>query len=72
VPSSRENQLQVTVLIVMPDVRRRHADAMGFSGHSKGKAKSLDWDYDEDDFPEMALGTTELHYNDTLGNTKPL
>jgi hypothetical protein len=50
----------------MPDPRRPHPDGMAFSGHTKGKARSLDLDYDEEDLPDMVLGMTELHYNDTI------
>jgi hypothetical protein len=52
------DRMQVTVLIAMPDPRRRHLDR-------KGKEKNLDYDYDEDDLPEMVLGMTESHYKDT-------
>jgi hypothetical protein len=58
--------LQVTVLITMPDPRRPHPDGNAFSGHTKGKTRSFDSDYDEDDLPDMVLGMTELHYNDTI------
>ena len=51
------DRMQVTVLITMPDPRRRHLDG-------KGKEKSLDFDYDEDDLPEMVLGMAESHYKD--------
>jgi hypothetical protein len=72
VPSSSQDQLRVTVLIAMPDPRRPHADGAVFAGQSKGKERSLDLDYDEDDLPEMALGlTTELQYNDTVMITGP-
>jgi hypothetical protein len=52
------DRMQVTVLIAMPDPRRRHLDR-------KGKEKNLDYDYDEDDLPEMVLGMAESHYKDT-------
>jgi len=64
-PSSTYDRLQATVLIAMPDPRRPHPDGMVFSG-MKGKERSLDLDYDEDDLPEMVLGLTELHYKDTI------
>ena len=51
------DRMQVTVLIAMPDPRRRHLDG-------KGKEKSFDFDYDEDDLPEMVLGMAESHYKD--------
>jgi hypothetical protein len=65
-PSTRHDPLQVTVLIAMPDPRRPHPDGMVFAGHTKGKERSLDLDYDEDDLPDMVLGMTELHYRDTI------
>ncbi len=71
VPSSSQNRLRLTVLIAMPDPRRPHADGAVFVGQSKGKERSLDLDYDEDDLPEMALGLTELQYNDTVMITSP-
>jgi hypothetical protein len=40
------------------------------AGQSKGKEKSFDLDYDEDDLPEMALGMTELPYKDSITTTK--
>jgi hypothetical protein len=67
-PSSMQDRLRVTVLVAMPDPRRPHADA---AGQSKGKERSLDLDYDEDDLPEMALGLTELQYMDTVTITTP-
>ena len=54
----RNDRMEVTVLIAMPDPRRRHLDR-------KGKEKNLDFDYDEDDLPEMVLGMVESHYKDT-------
>jgi len=54
----------------MPDPRRPHADGTVFGGQSKGKERSLDLDYDEDDLPGMALGMTELQYKDTITTTK--
>jgi hypothetical protein len=54
----------------MPDPRRPHAGGV-FAGQSKGKERSLDYDYDEDDLPEMALGLTELQYKDTVTITTP-
>ena len=67
-PSSPQDRLLVTVLVAMPDPRRPHADG---AGQSKGKVRSLDLDYDEDDLPEMALGLTELQYKDTVTTTTP-
>lgn len=67
-PSSPQDRLRVTVLVAMPDPRRPHADG---AGHSKGKERSLDLDYDEDDLPEMALGLTELQYMDAVTTTTP-
>jgi hypothetical protein len=67
-PSSMQDRLRVTVLVAMPDPRRPHADG---AGQSKGKERSLDLDYDEDDLPEMALGLTELQYMDTVTITTP-
>jgi hypothetical protein len=52
----------------MPDPRRPHADG---ATQSKGKKKSLDLDYDEEDLPEMALGLTELQYMDAVTITTP-
>jgi len=55
----------------MPDPRRPHPDGTASAGHhSKGKEKNLELDYDEDDFPEMALGMTELLYNDSITTPK--
>ncbi|KAI0300300.1 hypothetical protein BC826DRAFT_670292 [Russula brevipes] len=65
-PPPTYEQLQVTVLIAMPDPRRPHPDGMAFTGHLKGKERSLDMDYEEDDLPEMALGLTELQHVDTI------
>lgn len=62
---STQDRLRATVLIAMPDPRRPHA------GQLKGKKRSLDLDYDEDDLPEMALGLTELQYTDTATITTP-
>lgn len=70
-PSSTQDRLRVTVLIAMPDPRRPHADGAVFAGQSKGKERSLDFDYEEDDLPEMALGLTELQYKDTMTITTP-
>ena len=67
-PSSMQDRLRVTVLVAMPDPRRPHADG---AGQSKGKERSFDLDYDEDDLPEMALGLTELQYMDTVTITTP-
>lgn len=64
-PSPTQDRLRVTVLVAMPDPRRPHADGM-FAGQSKGKKRSLDWDYDEDDLPEMALGLTELQCKESV------
>ena len=69
-PSSTHDRLRLTVLIAMPDPRRPHADGTTFAGQSKGKEKSFDLDYDEDDLPEMALGMTELPYKDSITTTK--
>jgi hypothetical protein len=70
--SSTQDRLRVTVLVAMPDPRRPHADGeVAFAGQSKGKERSLDLDYDEDDFPEMALGLTEIQYKDTVTTTIP-
>jgi hypothetical protein len=55
----------------MPDPRRPHPDGVVFAGQSKGKEKSLDLDYDEDDLPEMVLGLTELQYKDSVTITTP-
>jgi len=52
------DRMLVTVLIAMPDPRRRHLDG-------KGKEKNLDFDYEEDDLPEMVLGMVESQYKDT-------
>jgi len=71
-PSSPQDPLRVTVLIAMPDPRRPHADGVVFTGQSKGKERSLDLDYDEDDLPEMALGLTELQYKETVTITTPM
>lgn len=60
----------MTVLIAMPDPRRPHADGAVYAGQSKGKERSLDFDYDEDDLPEMTLGLAELQYKDTITTTK--
>jgi hypothetical protein len=68
--SSSHERLRVTVLIAMPDPRRPHADGTVYTGQSKGKERSLDFDYDEDDLPEMALGMAELQYKDTITTTK--
>ena len=68
--SSSHERLRVTVLIAMPDPRRPHADGAVFAGQSKGKERSLDFDYDEDDLPEMTLGLAELQYKDTITTTK--
>ena len=54
----------------MPDPRRPHADGAVYAGQSKGKERSLDFDYDEDDLPEMTLGLAELQYKDTITTTK--
>jgi hypothetical protein len=70
-PSSAQDPLRVTVLVVMPDPRRPHADGVVFTGQSKGKERSLDLDYDEDYLPEMTLGLTELQYKDTVTITTP-
>ncbi|KAF8501011.1 hypothetical protein F5888DRAFT_1801538 [Russula emetica] len=66
---SMQDRLRVTVLVAMPDPRRPHAD--GGAGQSKGKERTLDSDYDEDDLPEMALGLTELQYKDNATITTP-
>ncbi|KAI9443200.1 hypothetical protein H4582DRAFT_1169189 [Lactarius indigo] len=55
------DRMQVTVLIAMPDPRRPHLDGKGYP---KGKERSLDFDYDEDDLPEMVLGMVEPPYKD--------
>jgi hypothetical protein len=55
------DRMEVTVLIAMPDPRRPHPSA----GFPKGK----DFDYDEDDLPEMVLGMVESRYKDS--NTPP-
>jgi len=60
VPSSTHERLRLTVLIAMPDPRHPHTFAFAFAGQSKGKEKSVDLVYDEDDLPEMALGLTEF------------
>jgi len=52
------DRMEVTVLIAMPDPRRRHLDGKG-----KEKCESY-YDYDEDDLPEMVLGMVESHYKD--------
>jgi hypothetical protein len=65
-PPPAYDRLQVTVLIAMPDPRRPHPDGVVFAGHLKGKERSLDLDYEEDDLPEMALGLTELQHVDTI------
>jgi len=65
-PFSTQDPLRVTVLIAMPDPRRPHADGAVFVNQSKGKERSFDLDYDEDDLPEMSLGLTELQYKDTV------
>jgi hypothetical protein len=70
-PSSPQDRLRVTVLVAMPDPRRPHADGVVFAGQSKGKKRSLDLDYDEDDLPEMALGLTELQYKEPVTITTP-
>ena len=70
-PSSTQDPLRVTVLVAMPDPRRPHVDGVVFAGQSKGKERSLDLDYDEDDLPEMALGLTELQYKETVTTTTP-
>ena len=70
-PSSPQDRLRVTVLVAMPDPRRPHADGAAFAGQSKGKERSLDLDYDEDDLPEMALGLTELQYNEPVTIATP-
>jgi len=44
----------------MLDPRHPHTFAFAFAGQSKGKEKSVDLVYDEDDLPEMALGLTEF------------
>ena len=67
-PSLTQDRLRVTVLVAMPDPRRPHADG---ATQSKGKKKSLDLDYDEEDLPEMALGLTELQYMDAVTITTP-
>lgn len=54
----------------MPDPRRPHQDGTALASHSKGKERSLDFDYDEDDVPDMALGMTELQYTDTIATPK--
>jgi hypothetical protein len=69
-PSTQHDHLQVTVLIAMPDPRRPHSDGMVFPGHTKGKERSLDLDYDEDDLPDMVLGVTELHYKDAIATPR--
>ena len=68
-PSSTHDRLRLTVLIAMPDPRRPHADGSAFAGQSKGKERSFDLDYDEDDLPEMTLGMTELPYKDSITTT---
>ncbi|KAI9465509.1 hypothetical protein BJY52DRAFT_1244404 [Lactarius psammicola] len=58
------DHMQVTVLIAMPDPRRPHLDEKRLSAsYPKGKQRSLDLDYDEDDLPEMVLGMVESRYN---------
>ncbi|KAI0044402.1 hypothetical protein FA95DRAFT_1608564 [Auriscalpium vulgare] len=55
--------VQVSVLIAMPDARRSHMP--GASSTSwKGKAKSVNsnWEYEEDELPEMVIGVSELQY----------
>jgi len=53
------DRMEVTVLIAMPDPRRRQLDG-------KGKEKRIEsyYDYDEDDLPEMVLGMVESQYKD--------
>ncbi|KAH9049931.1 hypothetical protein EDB84DRAFT_1433454 [Lactarius hengduanensis] len=58
---AHHDRMQVTVLIAMPDPRRPHLDGKSYP---KGKEKSLDFDYDEDDLPEMVLGMVEPSYKD--------
>ena len=59
------DRMQVTVLIAMPDPRRPHLDGKRLStSYPKGKERSLDLDYDEDDLPEMVLGMVEPCYKD--------
>ena len=70
-PSSTQDRLRMTVLVAMPDPRRPHTEGVVFAGQSKGKEKSLDLDYDEDDLPEMVLGLTELQYKDNVTITTP-
>ncbi|KAI0004535.1 hypothetical protein BJV74DRAFT_381289 [Russula compacta] len=69
-PSYVHDQLRVTVLIAMPDPRRPHQDGTALASPSKGKERSLDLDYDEDDLPDIALGMTELQYTDAIATPK--
>jgi hypothetical protein len=68
--STHHDRLEVTVLITMPNPRRPHLDGMAFTGPAKGKERSLDLDYDDDDLPDMVLGMTELHCTDTITTPK--
>jgi len=68
--STRHDRLEVTVLITMPNPRRPHPDGLVFTGPTKGKERSLDLDYDDDDLPDMVLGMTELHCTDTITTPK--
>ena len=69
-PSTHHDRLEVTVLIAMPNPRRPHPDGMVFTGPTKGKERSFDLDYDDDDLPDMVLGMTELHCTDTITTPK--
>ncbi|KAH9065433.1 hypothetical protein EDB87DRAFT_1072208 [Lactarius vividus] len=64
---AHHDRMQVTVLIAMPDPRRPHLDG---KSHLKGKERNLDFDYDEDDLPEMVLGMVEPSYKDVPTPTR--
>ncbi|TFY83173.1 hypothetical protein EWM64_g842 [Hericium alpestre] len=60
------SDMQVSVLIAMPDARRSCMGGMGGSKDLKGKERSLySEDFEDEELPDMVIGVAELPYRNT-------
>jgi len=60
--------VQVAVLVIMPNARQPH----NLHGSRKGKSKSIasDYDWDEDELPDLVIGVADLPFR-TESSSEP-
>ncbi|KAI0061717.1 hypothetical protein BV25DRAFT_742912 [Artomyces pyxidatus] len=63
-PAAAPDGMLVSVLIAMPDARRSHMGGGLSSAAKKGESLNSNWEYEEDELPDMVLGVARLSYRE--------